>query len=568
MNRSYPRRMLWAAMLAIMLIVSACGSNSGGVSSSPTNPPANALTIKFLYTSEKKAWVEAATQAFNAANYKTASGKIVQVELEVTGSVESVTRIVDGSSQPALWSPASRLVIPILNDEWVQKNGTELVDDGQCKDGVLSPLVIMMWQPFAEALGWPKQQIGWADIAKLATSPNGWADYGKPQWGAFRFGHTHPDYSNSGLQTIVALAYAATGKLRGLSESDVTTAATADFIKKVESSVAHYGSSTGFFGTAMIERGPTYLSAAAVYESVVVSSYSAIKKSTDGFPLVAIYPKEGTFMSDHPLCIPNAAWVTSDQKEAAGIYRDYLLSKPIQEQALQLGFRPGDTDIAIASPIDIDHGVDPTQPQNLLAVPSAATTRAIRTVWSEQKRQVNLTMLIDISGSMKNENRIAGAREGAAAFIQQLAPTDNLTIILFDDKQTILYDNVNVGEKRDDMIKDVGTIVPKGGTALFDSIAVAVETMKKDPTRINAVVVMTDGQDTNSERYRQASGLMDALTGNPESSDSDVSIFTIGYGSDADENVLKTIADRGRGAYFKGTVENIAQVYRDMSTFF
>lgn len=564
MKPSRPKslRMTYLAMLVVML-VAAC---SPGASSAPTAVPADVLTLKFLYTSEKKRWIETVTPSFNGAQMKTASGKTVQVELEVTGSVESVSRILDGTSQPALWSPASRLVVPLINDEWVTRNGREIAVD--CKDGVLSPLVIMMWQPFAEALGWPKQDIGWADIAKLATSEGGWADVGKPQWGKFRFGHTHPDFSNSGLQTIVAMSYAATGKLRGLTDADVKSDTTAQFIKNIEGAVAHYGSSTGFFGTAMVERGPTYLSAAAVYENVVVDSYLAGKKSPDGFPLVAIYPKEGTFQTDHPLCIPDGAWMSSDLREAAGLFRDFLLSKPIQEQGRQFGFRPADAALPITSPIDVSYGVDPTQPQNLLQVPSASTIRAIREVWGQQKRQVNLTMLIDISGSMRNENRIAGAREGAAAFIAQLSETDNLTIILFDNAQTVLFSNARVGDKREEMIREVKAIVPQGGTALLDSIAYAVESMDIAPDKINAVVVMTDGQDTNSTRYKLPSMLMDAIVGNPETPTADVSIFTIGYGSDADESVLKDIATRGRGAYFKGTVENIAQVYRDMSTFF
>jgi Ca-activated chloride channel family protein len=162
----------------------------------------------------------------------------------------------------------------------------------------------------AEALGWPQKDIGWADIAQLATDPKGFASYGKPQLGKFRFGQTHPDYSNSGLQTIIAMAYAARNQQTRLTVADVQDPKTADFINKVESAIAHYGSSTGFFGTAMISRGTSYLSAAVVYESVVVSSYSATPAPE--FPLVAIYPKEGTFQSDHPICVPDAAWITTE----------------------------------------------------------------------------------------------------------------------------------------------------------------------------------------------------------------------------------------------------------------
>src|SRR5262249_22018484 len=217
-------------------------------------------------------WVAKATADFNRSNAKTSSGKLIFVEAKPYGSGESMDNILSGADQPTLWSPASGIWVPLLNDGWNQKQGKDLITE-QCKNVVLSPVVIMMWKPMAEALGWPQKDIGWADIAKLATSANGWADFGKPQLGRFRFGHTHPDYSNSGLQTIIAMAYAATGKQRGLSVTDVQDPATGKFLNDLESSIAHYGSSTGFFGDAMISRGAAYLSAAVVYESVVVSSY-------------------------------------------------------------------------------------------------------------------------------------------------------------------------------------------------------------------------------------------------------------------------------------------------------
>jgi Ca-activated chloride channel family protein len=62
---------------------------------------------------------------------------------------------------------------------------------------------------------------------------------------------------------------------------------------------------------------------------------------------------------------------------------------------------------------------------------------------------------------------------------------------------------------------------------------------------------------------------MDALRGNAEGVDrQSIAIFTIGYGKDADENVLKQISDRGGGAYRKGSTTDIREVYREMSTFF
>jgi Ca-activated chloride channel homolog len=484
------------------------------------------------------------------------------VEIQAGGSGETMDAILNGEAQPVLWSPASRIWLPLANDEWQQRTGSALVDESACEDLVLSPVVIMMWESVATALGYPNKQIGWADIANLSV--NGWgAD--QAYLPRFRFGHTHPDYSNSGLQTIVAMAYAAMNKQRGLTEDDVRRASTVEFIHDVESSVAHYGSSTGFFGNAMIARGPQYLSAAVVYENIVVDSYRTNRSAEK---LVAIYPREGTFLSDHPGCIIEANWVSDEQREAAQMYRDYLLATAQQQAALQYGFRPADPNIAFDSVISVDRGADPTQPQNTLAVPSAATIRAVHEVWEQQKRQVNLTLLIDISGSMQGD-RIVNARNGAVEFVNQLADTDTLTLIAFDDEAFTVFQDLEVGSNRDEITRSIQQLQIDGGTALYDSIHYAVNTMTIDPQRINAVVVLTDGEDQDSRTFTSPDMLMQSING-AEGRGQDVSIFTIGYEPPSTdlERVLQRIAAQGRGDYRKGTAENISTIYRDISTFF
>jgi Ca-activated chloride channel homolog len=556
-------------VVAAMLLTACQPNNNNNQSGEPTALPADALRVVFTYGSEKDNWIQAATARFLSNNPKTSQGKRIIVDPQPVGSGESMDDILQGRVQPALWSPASRFWLPQINDAWATQNGKNIIDEDECRDLVLSPVVIMMWRPMAEALGWPDKQIGWADLAKLATAPDGWASVGAPQFGAFRFGHTHPDFSNSGLQAITAFVYAATVKQRGLTVADVQADATLQFLRDIESRVSHYGRSTGFFGSAMAQRGTQYLSAAVVYESVVVeNNTNAVIRNRLDFPLVAIYPKEGTFQSDHPACIPDAPWMSDELKEAAKIYRDYLLSQAEQQQALTFGFRPANPAIAIGDPLMLANGVDPSQPKNTLSVPNAATIRAIREAWQQNKRGVNITMLIDISGSMREEDRIIGARDGAKAFIDQLDPADQLTLIIFDNTQDVLLENVVVGDRREDIKRTIDGLIPRGGTALFDSIAFTIDRMKRDPNRINALVVLTDGQDRDSRTYRDANILMDKYGMGSENSSPDISIFTIGYGSDADRQALTTIAERGRGAYRAGGTADIRNIYLDISTFF
>src|SRR5262249_18736714 len=160
---------------------------------------------------------------------------------------------------------------------------------------------------------------------------------------------------------------------------DVNKPATAAYLDGIEQAVVHYGTSTGFFSTKMFANGPEYLSAAVMYESNVIESYGTA--STLPFPVVAIYPKEGTFWSDHPVAIVDRDWVTPDHREAAGVLIKFMLDRPQQQKTLEYGFHPGDVAVQLGAPLDPGHGVDPKEPKTTLEVPSVDVMDAVIRLW-------------------------------------------------------------------------------------------------------------------------------------------------------------------------------------------
>ena len=89
-------------------------------------------------------------------------------------------------------SPASGAFIKLGNAQSRAKTGSDLI--GSTDNLVLSPVVIAMWKPMAQALGWGTKPVGWSDILAVTKNPDGWAAYGHPEWGKFKFGHTHPGF--------------------------------------------------------------------------------------------------------------------------------------------------------------------------------------------------------------------------------------------------------------------------------------------------------------------------------------------------------------------------------------
>jgi len=425
-----------------------------------------------------------------------------------------------------------------------------------------------MWKPMAEAIGWGKKPIGWADILALARNTQGWKAYGYPQWGQFKFGHTHPDYSNSGLISLFAETYAAVNKKAGLSLADVNNPKTGQFVAGIENSVVHYGSSTGFFGRKMFANGPQYLSAAVLYESVVIESYA---EQNMPFPVVAIYPKEGTFWSDHPIGVVDREWVTPEHREAAKIYTQYLLDRPQQEHALTYGFRPASLDVAVGSPIDASHGVDTKEPKTTLEVPSPEVIDAIQQLWQQKKKSAEVVLVFDTSGSMNEDQKIQNAREGAKQLVSLLSDNDTFSLLPFSSQMNWASQDIPMKQGRTQSLTVINSLFASGGTALYDSISAGYKHLEErqaaDPGRdskIRAVVVLTDGADTESKM--KLPPLMEQIRFDGEQRT--IRVFTIAYGNDAKQDILRSIAEATQAKSYTGTPKNIVDVFRDISTFF
>ncbi len=558
-------------VFAVMALLAGCGEkqresarreppDSLNSSAEPAGSGAGPVVeVSILYGSEKKSWLEEQIKAFNASQAR------VHVTGKPIGSGEATTAILDGTEKPTVYSPASSAYVTLLNQAWQSRDSHTKPIAAVGEPLVLSPIVIAMWKPMAEALGWPNKPLGWKAILEVGKNPKGWGAFKRPEWGTMKFGHTHPEYSNSGLLSVLAIAYAGAGSTRGIAAADLPKIE--PFMAGVEDSIVHYGKSTGFFADKMIERGPSYLSASVLYENLVIESYA--HTPAPPMPLVAIYPVEGTFWSDHPYSVLDAGWVGAAQRDGANAFLSFLKAKPAQERALALGFRPVDRTIKIAAPIDAAHGVDPLQPQTLLEVPDGPMLDKLLATWKKTKKHADVVFVFDKSGSMLGDP-LAAAKTGAKAFLETLDPRDQVTLVFFDHSVYPPFGPVEVGKSKVELVSRIDGISASGDTAVYDATQKAYELLAARRTaarhHIRAVVVMTDGQDNRSKT--KLDQLRARLRGTGESSERVATVFTIAYGKAASTDALQGLATDGGGSFSQGSVESIIQIYRDIASFF
>src|SRR5262249_22913633 len=151
----------------------------------------------FAYSVDATDLLAKPIEQFNQAGLKVDGHPIVVQGVDVpSGQAESQIR--DGHLRPTVWMPASSLWTRLLNEHqnafWAPSSPSMM----------RSPQVVAMWEPLARRLGWPHRAVRWSDLLRLARNDP-----------SYRFGHTNPDFSTSGITALIAEYAAAAGHTPG-----------------------------------------------------------------------------------------------------------------------------------------------------------------------------------------------------------------------------------------------------------------------------------------------------------------------------------------------------------------
>jgi Ca-activated chloride channel family protein len=557
------------------------GLGGGNEPSRPASCGAGGITVTLAASSEKAALVRQMAADYGNRRPQVA-GRCVQVNVTTKSSGAAMAALAKGWNEstdgprPDVWSPASSGWVTLLQQRGGRSDRPSLVPPDTPRIAA-SPLVIAMPRPMAEALGWPRKKLGWREMLDLAKSPDGWASRGHPEWGRFRLGKTNPNFSTSGLNATIGAYFAATGLSSDLSEKDVSSKRARDFVAGVERSVVHYGDTTLTF-LANLQRaddqgaGLTYISAVTVEEKSVWD-YNQGNPSGDPatlgkhpkpkVPLAAIYPREGTLLSDHPYVVLKAPWVDDAKRQAAAGFLSYLQAKDAQGRFQRAAFR--DFKNTPGSLATEDNGLLPKEPATLLQPPAPAVLDKLLTSWAAVRKRANVLLVMDTSGSMGEEVRGTGdsklelAKRAAINSLREFSNDDRVGLWMFstkldgdsDHRELVPVGPMNEklaegGTRREVLRSRIEGLPPEGGTGLYDTSLDAFQEIsaKQDPDSINAVVLLTDGR--NEDDGISLENLLPRL--HTEQGDRSVRLFTIAYGADADLGVLRQIAEATNGA--------------------
>jgi Ca-activated chloride channel family protein len=175
--------------------------------------------------------------------------------------------------------------------------------------------------------------------------------------------------------------------------------------------------------------------------------------------------------------------------------------------------------------------------------------------FASEEVPLELIVAVDISGSMGPS--MAKMKKAVKEFLAAVPARDQVTLLGFNDTVIPL---TRGSKSREDRMKAVDRLAAWGGTALYDAILSAVDTLGRQVGR-KAVVVFSDGEDEGS--HVSLADVEQRLEA------SDVTLYTIGQGRGITLDSLKRVLERlsrptGGRAMFTDSIDELHDAFNDL----
>lgn len=192
--------------------------------------------------------------------------------------------------------------------------------------------------------------------------------------------------------------------------------------------------------------------------------------------------------------------------------------------------------------VEADFGLD--APSNELPLAVAVHGRRLT---RRERRNAALTLVVDVSGSMRREGRMEYLQRGLLRMARELKSGDIVNLVAFDNKVCPRLSNFVVG--RDDMsvlTREIHALKPRGATNLHAGLTEGYTRADQSyqPTYSNRVLLVTDALANR--------GVTDARTLSMVSDWHDsrrIRLSGVGVGREFNDRMLDQLTEKGRGAY-------------------
>ena len=164
----------------------------------------------------------------------------------------------------------------------------------------------------------------------------------------------------------------------------------------------------------------------------------------------------------------------------------------------------------------------------------------------EERKDVSLTFVIDVSGSMNMDNRLGLVKRSLALLVKQLRPADRVSIVIFGTNAEVILEPT-AGNRTQKITDAINRLRPGGVTNAEAGLRLGYQMADEAFIQggINRVILCSDGVANLGET--DASSIWNEVE---EYAGRQITLTTVGFGMDNYNDVLmEQLADKGNGFY-------------------
>ena len=153
---------------------------------------------------------------------------------------------------------------------------------------------------------------------------------------------------------------------------------------------------------------------------------------------------------------------------------------------------------------------------------------------------LNLTLIIDQSNSMSDENRMKKVKAAAQEIIGQLKPQDILSVVSFNDRANVVIPAQNASDPNK-LKARISMMKPFASTAMYEGLNAGLEQNLKylNKNMVNHIILLTDGHTYGDED--------ECISLAQRAKDKGISLTAMGLGTDWNDKFLDQLASTTGG---------------------
>ena len=494
----------------------------------------------------------------------------VNLRFRFGGTMESTEAVLTGQANAqAAWFANAKYLLSDAQGQSRVKMQEKLM---------WSPLAVGVSESAAKALGWDDPKVAanvtWKTITQAAGD------------GKLYYAMSNPATSNQGFMALMGVVAAAADKSEALTPEDVDRGAIATFLKGYRLP----GDNSSYLTERFTAQQGPRLNAFINYESWLMGMNASGKLREK---LVLVYPREGVSTADYPFMLLDdtrrddylklTAWLKG--KQAQTFLAQQTLRHPVNED--------------VAKAVSAQFAGNPMLVELPFSPNRQLADDLISAYLNEFRRPIASTFVLDTSGSMGEDRRlqrlvealdyVAGDDASLTGRIARLTNREKIWMLSFSSSpnEPVLFEIPGAGKagkagkgvaaatdseaKSKAMamaaVRDyAATLHAHGGTALYDSILVALQNMaaekEKHPEYQYSVVGFTDGENTDGRDFEAFKAAHAALSEDARA----IPVFMVLFG-DAKESELQGLVKVTGGRVFDARKTPLYAVFKDIRAF-